>query len=78
MCHVRFFISCMAKRPHVIYLAERATKTFVGTAQYVSPELLEANETSKRYTTSIRLIPYADVLCESVRTCGHWVVCYTK
>jgi len=34
-------------------LAERATKTFVGTAQYVSPELLEANETSKRCGTSI-------------------------
>ena len=33
----------------MLYLAERATKTFVGTAQYVSPELLEANETSKRY-----------------------------
>jgi 3-phosphoinositide dependent protein kinase-1 len=31
-----------------LHVAERATKTFVGTAQYVSPELLEANETSKR------------------------------
>ena len=66
----------------MFYLAERATKTFVGTAQYVSPELLEANETSKRYYTSIHLIAcprgLVDAVCESVRTCGRWVVCYTK
>jgi hypothetical protein len=27
-------------------------KTFVGTSQYVSPELLEANETSRRSVTA--------------------------
>jgi serine/threonine protein kinase len=41
--------SMISKKPSSFVPAERATKTFVGTAQYVSPELLEANETSKRY-----------------------------
>ena len=44
------FLFHLAKTPQPVIPAERATKTFVGTAQYVSPELLEANETSKRYT----------------------------
>jgi 3-phosphoinositide dependent protein kinase-1 len=44
------FLFHLAKTPQPVTPAERATKTFVGTAQYVSPELLEANETSKRYT----------------------------
>ena len=76
----RSFLHFVDGKKASCYLAERATKTFVGTAQYVSPELLEANETSKRYNTSIRRIPcdLADVACESVRTYGHWVVYYTK
>jgi serine/threonine protein kinase len=47
----RSFSTCslISKKPSSFVPAERATKTFVGTAQYVSPELLEANETSKRY-----------------------------
>lgn len=49
MCHVRFFLHFLdGEKASCFHLAERATKTFVGTAQYVSPELLEANETSKR------------------------------
>ena len=46
----RSFLTCLmiGKNPSSFVPAERATKTFVGTAQYVSPELLEANETSKR------------------------------
>jgi 3-phosphoinositide dependent protein kinase-1 len=46
----RWCLPCsLASENLSIYIpAERATKTFVGTAQYVSPELLEANETSKR------------------------------
>jgi hypothetical protein len=51
MFHVRLsLLPWLAKTPQSTIAAERATKTFVGTAQYVSPELLEANETSKRYT----------------------------
>jgi 3-phosphoinositide dependent protein kinase-1 len=41
--------SIASENPSSLVPAERATKTFVGTAQYVSPELLEANETSKRH-----------------------------
>lgn len=46
-----FFLtySIPSEKPSSLAPAERATKTFVGTAQYVSPELLEANETSKRH-----------------------------
>ena len=32
----------------LIHFEVETAKTFVGTSQYVSPELLEANETSKR------------------------------
>jgi 3-phosphoinositide dependent protein kinase-1 len=48
-------------------------KTFVGTAQYVSPELLEANETSKRYKGTISS---AQRITDShqARIFGHWVV----
>lgn len=35
-----FSLNCVLGEP---------TKTFVGTAQYVSPELLEHNESSKRF-----------------------------
>jgi 3-phosphoinositide dependent protein kinase-1 len=48
----RLFLHFVHSEKASCYLAERATKTFVGTAQYVSPELLEANETSKRYEYS--------------------------
>jgi serine/threonine protein kinase len=48
---VRYILLMVSEKTSPFVPAERATKTFVGTAQYVSPELLEANETSKRYAS---------------------------
>jgi 3-phosphoinositide dependent protein kinase-1 len=41
---------CCDQTKIILALVETA-KTFVGTSQYVSPELLEANETSRRSVT---------------------------
>jgi 3-phosphoinositide dependent protein kinase-1 len=41
---------CCDRTKIILALVETA-KTFVGTSQYVSPELLEANETSRRSVT---------------------------
>ncbi|KAI0301076.1 hypothetical protein B0F90DRAFT_1721495, partial [Multifurca ochricompacta] len=56
---------------------ERATKTFVGTAQYVSPELLEANETSKRCVflpSAAGARSLANCTCGIAQTYGLWVM----
>lgn len=47
------FICRSVRYSCLLDLAVETTKTFVGTAQYVSPELLESSETSKRYAISL-------------------------
>lgn len=70
----------LSENPSLFDPAERATKTFVGTAQYVSPELLEANETSKRCapTRSGTCKPCLVVVFRLARTYGPLDVCCIK
>jgi serine/threonine protein kinase len=54
-------------------LAEDRAKTFVGTPQYMAPELLEASETSKRSDPPSILFKYfLTVSLLAALICGLW------
>jgi serine/threonine protein kinase len=53
------------------------SKTWVGTAQYISPELLESSETSKRFDYNHLPFSY-QVTSLAVLIFGHWDVSFFR